>query len=605
MKPGRMTSTRTISILVAVTFFLAACSTGEPVSRTLPDGEGRRSRCRTPLPETTSGTEAVEELGDDAQAVAEQNELTEPQLVHLLESDESFNIDRCGQAFYVDPKPRRDRGVRANNTGGAEESAEAEALPFPSAETFLLHSQPGASRTIFLDFDGQDITGTQWNVSYNGGGDFYSPAYDTDGNAASFSEAEREVVQSVWRRVAEDYAPFAVDVTTEDPGFAAIDRAAAGDSVYGTKVLLTDDSLLYGMCSCGGIAYYTAFDAVAPTHAALQPAFVFAQGVPGAKNLAEAASHEAGHNLNLRHDGVTGGPSYYGGADPWAPIMGVGYYRAITHFSKGEYANANQLQDDLAVIASSGAPYRSDDHGNAAGAATPLDGSLTTDGVISTTSDTDWFSFAGSGDTQVTLTVAPVAPNLDAKIWLYDTNGNLLAQADPASSMSSLDVATGLGATASATVDAAAGPFVVKVDGVGNGGSYSDYASLGAYHLVVTTGAGGPPPPPPPPAGACPATPAGYLLITGTAGSDIILGTSGNDFICALAGNDLVKSKSGNDIVYGGEGVDKLLGAGGNDTVNGEGGNDALSGGSGVDVCDQGAFTAPKPAFPSNCETKI
>ena len=49
-------------------------------------------------------------------------------------------------------------------------------------------------------------------------------AYTRDGSAA-FSDAELDVVQEVWARVAEDYAPYNIDVTTEDPGTAGLVRA--------------------------------------------------------------------------------------------------------------------------------------------------------------------------------------------------------------------------------------------------------------------------------------------------------------------------------------------------------------------------------------------
>ena len=44
------------------------------------------------------------------------------------------------------------------------------------------------------------------------------PAWTLDGDAATFNDAEREAIQTIWQRVAEDYAPFDVDVTTQDPG---------------------------------------------------------------------------------------------------------------------------------------------------------------------------------------------------------------------------------------------------------------------------------------------------------------------------------------------------------------------------------------------------
>jgi hypothetical protein len=38
-----------------------------------------------------------------------------------------------------------------------------------------------------------------------------------DGNTADWSAAELSNILAIWRAVAEDYAPFDVDVTTEEP----------------------------------------------------------------------------------------------------------------------------------------------------------------------------------------------------------------------------------------------------------------------------------------------------------------------------------------------------------------------------------------------------
>lgn len=61
---------------------------------------------------------------------------------------------------------------------------------YPLSETFFLHSRPGATKTIYLDFNGHTTTGTAWNTNPGWNVDpIVTPAYDTDGNPASFSPA--------------------------------------------------------------------------------------------------------------------------------------------------------------------------------------------------------------------------------------------------------------------------------------------------------------------------------------------------------------------------------------------------------------------------------
>jgi hypothetical protein len=43
-------------------------------------------------------------------------------------------------------------------------------------------------------------------------------------------------IQSIWQRVAEDFAPFDVDVTTEAPALSALTRASSSDTVFGMTV---------------------------------------------------------------------------------------------------------------------------------------------------------------------------------------------------------------------------------------------------------------------------------------------------------------------------------------------------------------------------------
>ena len=149
-------------------------------------------------------------------------------------------------------------------------------------------------------------------------------------------------------------------------------------------------------------------------HDYYQPAWCFNSVLPGAKSVAECVSHELGHNVGLNHDGqVPGSGPYYTGHDPWAPVMGVGYYQPVTQFSKGEYANATNTEDDLVVMATYGLMQRADDHTNVTTTATVL--VATQAGVITSEADYDTFRFdvPSTGSVTFVASPTPVSPNLD------------------------------------------------------------------------------------------------------------------------------------------------------------------------------------------------
>ncbi|MBW2522017.1 MAG: PKD domain-containing protein, partial [Deltaproteobacteria bacterium] len=300
--------------------------------------------------------------------------------------------------------------------------------PFPLAETFQLHSLKGAERVIYLDFDGHVTANTYWNSSFYGGADIVSLPYDFNGNTASFSDAELSRIQNIWARVAEDFAMYDIDVTTEDPGVEALRRSGSGDKQYGIRVVISPSSSWYG--SAGGVAYVGSFAWGSDT-----PVFVFSNrlGSGNEKYVTDATAHETGHALGLAHDGVTGGTSYYQGHGNWAPIMGVGYYKSLTQWSKGEYSGANNTQDDLAVMLNYGASYRADDHGNWIDSATMLSGdTLEAFGIIERTDDADVFGFqSGAGTISITVDPAQRDPNLDIFVQVLDDAGNIIGEADP------------------------------------------------------------------------------------------------------------------------------------------------------------------------------
>jgi hypothetical protein len=127
-----------------------------------------------------------------------------------------------------------------------------------AATALTLHSRRGASKTIFLDFDGHNITNTAWNSASVP--NIIAPAFSTDADASTFSASELSIITAVWQRVSEDYAPFDIDVTTEYAGSENfLTRSSTADSVYGVRVLISPISAQ--ICStCGGLSYVNVFD---------------------------------------------------------------------------------------------------------------------------------------------------------------------------------------------------------------------------------------------------------------------------------------------------------------------------------------------------------
>ncbi len=434
--------------------------------------------------EKMQGRAAVDALGSRFPEVAQINGMQPEALRRMLENDDTMWVDETGVVLYVDDLDFDHSAPLEADVAHSDSGDEALPATAPLADTFKLHSLPGAKRVVYLDFDGHDAAGSRWA---EGKTDTYAEPFTLDSNP-SFNNEELEWIQEVWQRMAEDFAPFAVDVTTEDPGIENIRRTDAGDENYGTRVAFSAN-IIYE-CGCGGVAYLGVFDNYgtrsngAFNHDYYQPAWVKVGSSWSAKSMAEAGTHEAGHNLSLAHDG-NDERSYYGGHGDWAPIMGVGYYKSLTQWSKGEYANASNTQDDLALIQQSGAPLRSDDHGNDVNSGTALAaGSVNQQGVISSASDVDAFTFTTSGG-RVSVTVAgnDLGGNLDASLRLVDASGATVAFADPA------------GVAASLTEDVGAGTYAIVVDGVGAGNpandGYTDYGSLGYYTLSGTVPAGG------------------------------------------------------------------------------------------------------------------
>lgn len=420
------------------------------------------------------GPEIPAALGAKLGDVARWYDKTPAELADMCQNDRSVRMDKQGRLHFVC------EGLLPLQNAAAAASASSSVTVTPDAsQAFLLHSNPGASKVIYLDFDGHTTTGTTWNTNFTGGADIVTPPFSNDSTVSTaFSTIELQNIVSIWQRVAEDFSPFDVDVTTQDPGVEALRKSTTSDTQFGVRVCIGGSSYTWYGAGAGGVAYLNSFTWNSDT-----PCFVFTDqlGSGNAKYTAEAASHEAGHTFNLSHDGQVAhdglaAVGYYEGHANWAPIMGVGYYREVSQWSKGEYPYANNTQDDTAII-SSVAGYRADQHGDVISSATALSGtSISTGGIIERRADADLFSFTtGNGPVSFTATPAVPSPNLDIQLALYDGLGTLVTYVSP----------TTLGATLSTTLPQ--GTYYLAVDGIGTGDAltaYNDYGSLGQYDLT-------------------------------------------------------------------------------------------------------------------------
>ncbi|MCB9896551.1 MAG: hypothetical protein H6825_00980 [Planctomycetes bacterium] len=409
----------------------------------------------------THGAEALAALGARLDQVAARNGVDADGLRAALRDDPTLWLTADERLVYVD-RPAPQGETAAHTTPAAD---------IPLEDAFLLHSRPGCNKVIYLDFDGHHSKGNGW------GHNIVFPAFDTDGDPSSFSTGEIQSIIAHWQYISEDYWPFEVDVTTEEPPEDYLRKATFGDTKWGVRVVLTQYAGGFGV-GTGGIALLGSFTDFDDT-----PCFVFNKGD---NNGSMSASHEAGHTLGLFHDGLNGSEYHPGtgsGATSWGPIMGAPFGKTVVQWSIGDYAGATSTQDDTNYIASfaNGTPYKADDFADTVGAPSALpiacpDTSLTVvSGFIGRRTDVDAFAFDTSGGT-VTISADPyeLGPDLDIQLQLFTAAGGLLATDDPTNATN-----------ASITQNLPAGSYVITLDGVGKSGVYSDYGSLGQYTLTV------------------------------------------------------------------------------------------------------------------------
>jgi hypothetical protein len=348
----------------------------------------------------------------------------------------------------------------------------------------FLDSNPGAPATLYLDFNG-NFERDWWHIKDSGVEEHFrnitTPVFDTDGNANSFGTDEQNLIKNIWARVAEDYAPFNINVSTAYYG--SFDNGKALHVVIGgnnTDWLKENASGIASINSFSNSApnVVFAFDLVAWAKAGVTDSE--GRVLDGAAATATTASHEAGHAFGLRHQALykfdgTKITDYSPGSSGWTPIMGDNKASDRTTWSDGT-TDQRRLQVDMDVIARSanGFGYRADDHGSSIATAstlwTNIDGaSLTGKGIINSMYDSDFFKFtSGGGQFQVNVNAAKFGPNLIPIAELWSTNG-FVARADAGSLTQSIIHA-----------NVPAGTYIVVVKGFG------DYGDVGQYTVYVS-----------------------------------------------------------------------------------------------------------------------
>jgi hypothetical protein len=350
-----------------------------------------------------------------------------------------------------------------------------------NAQIPLLNSNPNAiHKVIYLDFDGETVIGTAWNSSVN------VPTI-----TALPSTLSSAVIRNIWQRMAEDYRPFDVNVTTD------VAKFNAASPILRMRVVFTPSSAWYP-ANVGGVAFLNSFSWGGNPDT---PCWVFENklGYSG-KNCAEAGSHEAGHTLSLKHQSVwsttcSKTAEYHSGVGAgvtsWAPIMGVGYSKNVTIWHNGANSNTcTTFQFDHGSNGITGSlflNYLADDVGDVYSTAKALNTNTTVlldSGIITTPNDKDVYKFSICNNRYMTFNIKPWAldtvnydaANLDIRFQLFNaTTTNSLAIDTP---LAKLNTLVGMNLNA--------GSYYFVIDG-GGSANYSDYGSLGKYYVRITS----------------------------------------------------------------------------------------------------------------------
>ena len=394
---------------------------------------------------------------------------------------------------------RRTRRVDQVSPGAAEALEQRLLLTNPDP----FDSNPGAAKTIYLDFDGHTETNSVW--TNNGNLTVTTPQFSADADLSTFSDLDRITIEEVFRRVSEDFAPFGnVNVTTVEPAganpgeviFVSIGGSGRRTNASSWSSRSYNDAKLNGFTNAASSNTVFVFARDYTSHLQTQPPGTTSGERAGqlGRDIANGVSEAVGIAMGLSERATTG-------TDEVSPLVGTGT------FARGwRDVWSNQLgQDDLAILTNgtNGFTFVADDHGDAFATATSIATTPNTEtvrGLIGQNGDVDVFHF-NTAATSATFSVRGLelpsqlsestgqafssngssnsGSNLDPTLTLFDANGTIVSFDNPAFTSTS-DAASNASLTASITQSLPAGDYYLQIS---TGG---EYGNLGQYELTIT-----------------------------------------------------------------------------------------------------------------------
>ena len=319
----------------------------------------------------------------------------------------------------------------------------------------FFQSKPDAPTVIYCNFEGEIVNQPLWSFSTIN---------------AEPSGLSNERVLEILKVVAEDFAPFNVNVTNV--------RSVYDSTPSSKRVMCISTPTDTAAPGSGGVAYLDSFR---------DDLVCWDFNLDG-----DTISHEVGHTLNLDHhgDSTQSAPEYHDGhsseSRTWAPIMGASFKARMVQWSDGNYTFAtNSNQDDLYLITNYGLSYRSDDYGNNTTSGEDVsisDMLVTRNGIIERNTDIDVFNvtYSSLGKVQIAgVGKEGAQSNLDVKLSVVSSNGVVIFEQTSDNTDGALT-----------EIILEPGSYQVIVEGDSSGNPYgnpatgwSSYGSLGQYQL--------------------------------------------------------------------------------------------------------------------------